>query len=101
MNNWETSPLNGCVAWMYISRECTGQSFVSSGNLGKKNSVRFFPGRDCFARPLGKNIAPSGETGYPLRFSFERSADREGRDKASNMAVRRERAFSGNLPCNS
>ena len=87
MNSWEDLPLKDSVFFKYKRSEKTGHNFVSSGNLAKKNSYTALPGLDCFARAVGKNTAPSGVFLKPIRFSFDKSADLDGRVRASSMTV--------------
>ena len=68
-----------------------------SVNLGKKKSFKFLPRLDCLARAAGVNTAPSGVFLYPFRFSFEMSAERDGRVRASNMTVRKDNSFRDKL----
>lgn len=74
---------------MYSCRENAGHKFQFSENMGKKNSLRGFPGLDCLARTVGTNTAHLGV----LLSSLDKSADLDGRDSASNISVCYDNSF--------
>ena len=62
---------------------------TKSNVLSKSGKEKFLalPGLHCLANATGKNTAPSGVFLNPVKLSLVRSADLDGRVKASNMTI--------------
>ena len=77
----------------YSVSDFTGQSRSFSREPWEEKTLKFLPVLDCLGRAAGVNTAPSGVFLYPFRFSFEMSAERDGRVSASNMTVYKDNSF--------
>jgi len=87
-------PRRGCVLASYSFRVRTGQSLLPPGREGKKKVLIFDVDLDCLARTFGKKQTPSGLYARLDRSNFDRSADLDGRDKASNMVTFHDKCFN-------
>lgn len=85
--------LSPSVFFSYAFRVVTGQSNGLSGKDGKKKRAIGFPCLDCLDKHLGVNVTPSGVYCLAPISNWERSADLEGRVRASNMTVLKVKSF--------
>ena len=75
--------LKDCVFFRYSQSEKGGQSFGSSGNLAKKNSLMPLPVLDSFARVRDKKTTLPGVFLKAIRSSYDKSAKLDGQFRAS------------------
>ena len=93
MNSLVSSPLMFFVRCSYAPSVFTGHKSGRFGHDGKKKLCMVFPCLDCLASPVGVNSTPSALKDLVLRSSIDRSADLDGRVRASSMAAFQVQTF--------